>query len=214
MLDLTTTANLNVGGKNSLKFMRRLAIICGLLLALSAGVWGGAFAAVASACCLSAAAGETAPASDEHDCCRAKIGESNASHTESTGHAHAGTAATREDELAPEPQADGSHAGLDCEAAAASGGGANAVEAKAVCFAERGHSCLECCAGRGKQMPTTATVSAPEPNKVKRGGAHASSGTHRSFAHGAQDVAHLSPSQHAPPAPGERRHKLINVFLI
>lgn len=196
--------------------MRRPALICGLLLTLSAGVWSGALAAVADACCTNDAgvAAATATASDEHDCCRAKFGEPDAPHTESTEHAHAVAAPTHEVELAPEPQADNSHAGMDCEAAARSQSGATAVEAERAGFVERGGSCFECCAGRSKQMPTTATVSAPEPNKVKRAAAHASPAARHSFARVAQGVAHLSPTQHAPPARGERRHKLINVFLI
>ena len=194
--------------------MRRLALIFGLLLTLTAGVWSGALAAVAAACCTSDASASVvaAPASDGHDCCRAKLGESNAPPSESTEHAHA-VAATHEDEHAPKPHADAAHAGEDCVGASESESVATTA-GTAVAFGERGRSCFECCAGRSRQMPTTATASAPEPNKVKRVAAHASSGARHSFAPGAQGVAHLSPSQHAPPAPGERRHKLINVFLI
>jgi hypothetical protein len=190
--------------------MRRTALIFGLLLTLTAGVWGSALAAVAAACCLNdaSASADAAPVADEHDCCRAKLGESNAPHSESNEPSHA-EAATHEHALAPEPPADDSHAGMDCEAGAEPESGA-----KAAAFGESGRSCLECCAGRSNQMPTTATISAPEPNKVKRTTTHAPVGAQDSFAPGAHGVAHLSPSQHAPPAPRERRHKLINVFLI
>jgi hypothetical protein len=189
--------------------MRRLALIFGLLLTLTAGVWSGALAAVAAACCSNDASASVVatPASDEHDCCRAKLGESNAPHAESDEHAHAALAATHAD--APAPQTDGAHAGADCEAAAESEGGANGAA-----FVEGGRSCSECCAGRTKQMPTTATLAAPELNKAKRAATHAPVGARDSFAPTASGVAHLSPSQHAPPAPRERRHKLINVFLI
>jgi hypothetical protein len=207
---LTTTGRLNVGSENPDKFMRRPALIFGLLLTLTAGVWSGALAAVVAACCSNdaSALAVAAPASDEHDCCRAKFDSSNPSHAESTEHAHA-VAATHEDAPAPEPQADASHAKMDCESAAESESGAESAV-----FVESGRSCFECCAGRTRQMPTTATLGAPEPNKMKRPAAHASVGARHSFAPGAQGVAHLSPSQHAPPAPRERRHKLINVFLI
>ncbi|HEV7903756.1 MAG TPA: hypothetical protein VGO96_07945 [Pyrinomonadaceae bacterium] len=196
--------------------MRRLALIFGLLLTLTAGVWGSAIA-VAAACCMDDASASNgaaaAPASDEHDCCRAKLGESNAPPSQSNEHAHAIAAATHEDAHAPKPQADAAHANVDCMGAAESESVAAGAGA-AVGFVERGRSCFECCAGRGKQMPTTATTSAPEPNKVKRAALNGADDARRSFAPTASGVAHLSPSQHAPPAPGERRHKLINVFLI
>lgn len=87
-------------------------------------------------------------------------------------------------------------------------------EARLAAFGVRGRSCFECCAGRTNQMPTTAVVSVPEQNKVKRAAAHVSVGAHDLFAPDASGVSHLAPSQHAPPAPHERRHMLIGVFLI
>lgn len=209
---LTTTGRLNVGGEKLYGFMRRLALIFGLILTLTAGAWGGVLAAVVAACCMNDAGASNvavAPASDEHDCCRAKLDETDAPPSESTGHAHDEAAATHEDAPSPEPQADGSHDGMDCEVAAEPESGT-----KVAALGERGRSCFECCAGRSQQMPTTATISAPEPNKVKRAAAHASTSARDTFASDAHGVAHLSPSQHAPPAPRARRHKLINVFLI
>lgn len=188
--------------------MRRLALIFGLLLTLTAGVWGSALAAVVSACCTNDESASVVPASDEHDCCRAKIGESNATHADATEHAH-DAAATHEDAPAPEPQAKGSHAGMDCEGAVETVG-----EAKAAASGEGARSCLECCAGRSNQMPTTATFSVPEQNRMKRALANLPVVSRDSFAPATSGIAHLAPSQHAPPAPVERRHKLIKVFLI
>jgi hypothetical protein len=194
--------------------MRRLALISGMLFTLTASVWGSALAAVVFACCMNEASASNvaAPASDEHDCCRAKLGESNAPHSEATEHSHAAAAtATHEDELAPEPQADAApHAGMDCAGAGEPGNEAKAIAASG----ERGRSCLECCAGRSKQMPTTATFSTPEQSRVKRAAAHVPVAVRGSFAPATSGVSHLAPSQHAPPAPVERRHKLISVFLI
>lgn len=201
----------DAGGEKSGNFMRRMALIYGMLLTLTAGVWGNALAAVISACCMNetSAPVAAAPASDEHDCCRAKLGESNATHTEATEHAHDATAATTHED-APEPQPGGSHAGMDCAGTEEAGSDTRATTA----FGERVRSCFECCAGRTKQMPTTATFSAPEQNKVKRAAANASAVAHDSFAPASSGVSHLVPSQHAPPAPSERRHMLISVFLI
>ncbi|HEY0100808.1 MAG TPA: hypothetical protein VGB76_17815 [Pyrinomonadaceae bacterium] len=189
--------------------MRRTALIFGLLLTLTAGVWSSALAAVVYACCAdetSAASTVAAlPAPDEHDCCRARFAEPGAPPAEATGHAH--EAATHEDELSPAPQVESSHAGMDC---------ANSKEpesdARVTAFGER--LCSECCVGRGNQVPTTATFSAPEQNRAKRDAASVYVNARELFAPGTQGVAHLSPSQHAPPASRERRHILISVFLI
>ncbi|HEX8423128.1 MAG TPA: hypothetical protein VF634_06940 [Pyrinomonadaceae bacterium] len=189
--------------------MRRTTLIFGLILTLTAGVWGGALAAVAAACCadeMSAPDVAAAPAPDEHDCCRAKLGEPDAPHAETTEHAHAATA-THEDEPSHEPQAGGPHAGMDCA-------GAGEPEDEVTAAAFGGRSCVECCAGRGNRTPTTATVSAPEPNKVKRAAPYVSASAHDSFTTAAQGVSPLTPTQHAPPASRERRHILISVFLI
>jgi hypothetical protein len=193
--------------------MRRTTLIFGLFLTLTAGVWGSALAAVADACCMNethAHDATTSPAPDEHDCCRAKLYESNAPSSDSTKHSHH-AAKTHEDAPSPQPQAVNSHAQMDCV-----GGEAPEREAKATkvaAFVERGRSCLECCAGRTGQVPAKSTVSAPEPNRVKRAAAHVSV-ARDSFAPGTQGVSHLTPSQHAPPAPRERRHILIGIFLI
>jgi hypothetical protein len=98
---------------------------------------------------------------------------------------------------------------MDCAGAKESAG-----EAKAAAFDERGRSCLSCCVGRGTQMPTTAAFNAPEPNKVKRAAGSVSTSARNLFAPDASGVTHVTPSQHAPPAPRERRHMLNSVFLI
>lgn len=189
--------------------MRRTTLIFGLILTLTACVWGSALAAIASACCSdeTSAHATAAPAPDEHDCCRAKLGEPDAPHGEAPDHAHAAAATHEADEPSPEPQAESPHAGMDC-----AGARVPEDEAKAAAFGER--SCLECCAGRSNRTPTTATVCAPEPNKVKRAAPNVSASMHDSFAPVAQGVSHLTPTQHAPPASCERRHILISVFLI
>jgi hypothetical protein len=214
---LTTTGKFRRGSEKPCEFMRRTTLIFGLFLTLTAGVWGSALAAaVAAACCADEmnahAVAPTSPASGEHDCCRAKLGEPNAPLSDSTNHSHAATRHKAATHYAPspEPQAADSHAQTDCEGAKAS-----AHEATVAAFVGRGRSCLECCAGRTGQMPTTATISAPEPNRVKRAAAHVSVAARDLFAPDAHGVSHLAPSQHAPPpASRERRHILISVFLI
>jgi hypothetical protein len=204
---------LKVSNENPCKFMRRLALISGMLFTLTASVWGSALAAVVFACCMNEASASNvaAPASDEHDCCRAKLGESDAPHAESTEHSPAAAMTTHEDASVPEPQTGGAHhAGMDCAGAEEPGNEAKASAA----FGERGRSCLECCAGRTKQMPTTATFNTPEQNRAKRAAANAHVVSRDSFAPAASGVSHLAPSQHAPPAPVERRHVLNSVFLI
>jgi hypothetical protein len=194
--------------------MRRQALICGIILSLTAGMWSSALAAVASACCMdetSAPLLAAAPSSDEHDCCVVKPGEPDAPHSESIEHAH--EAAATQDSEPPEPQAEAAHAGMDC-ANSKEPSGAGKSEAQAAVFDERGRSCAACCAGGGKQMPTTAAFSAPEPNKVKRAAPNVATRARVLFAPDASGVAHLKPSQHAPPAPRERRHMLNSVFLI
>jgi hypothetical protein len=190
--------------------MRRLALISGILLTLTAGVWSSALAAVASeSSCLHEASAPDAAAvspSDEHDCCRAKLGEADAPRAEPAQHSH--DAATHEQTLS-QPQADTAHAPMDC-----AGVEQTEHESKATAFGERERSCFECCAGRANQTPATATLSAPEQNKAKRAAAQASVKARDSFAPEAHGVSHLAPSQHAPPTPRERRHMLISVFLI
>lgn len=194
--------------------MRRQALIFGIILTLTAGMWSSALAAVADACCMDETSTPlvAAPSSDEHDCCVAKLGEPDAPHSESIEHAHE-AAATHDDAPSPEPQADAAHAEMDC-ANSKEPSGEGKSEAKAAAFDERGRSCFECCAGRSNQMPTTAAFNAPEPNKVKRAAPNVSMSARDLFAPDASGVSHLKPSQHAPPAPGERRHMLNSVFLI
>lgn len=198
--------------------MRRRVLIFGIMLTLTAGMWSSALAAVAAACCMeetSADAVAATPAFDEHDCCVARIGESNAPHSEETEH---GEAAMHDSSaLSPEPQADATHAGMDCAGAKEPSSEAASEaksETKFAAFDERGRSCLACCAGGGNRMPTTAAFSAPEPNKVKRAAGSVSASARDLFAPDASGVSHLKPSQHAPPAPLERRHILNSVFLI
>lgn len=191
-----------------------------MFLTLTAGVWGGALAAFAStAWCphdMSASEAGSAPASDEHDCCRARFGDANVPHTESTEHTH-DAAATHVDALS-QTQANNPHAEMDCARAqgpkSESAEGPGSESKATAAFGEGGRSCFECCAGRGNQTPITATFGAPEQNKIKRDGANAPVNEHDLFAPDAHGVSHLTPSQHAPPIPAGRRHVLISVFLI
>ena len=183
-----------------------------MFLTLTAGVWSSALAAVASSWCMhdmGVSEADVAPASGEHDCCRAKLDDANAPHSESSEHAHE-AATTHENSSSPEPQADGAHAQMDCALTKEPEAGSRSAAA----FGERGRSCFECCAGRANQTPATAAISAPEQNKVKRAAANASACANELFVPGAHGVSHLAPSQHAPPVPRERRHVLISVFLI
>lgn len=191
-----------------------------MFLTLTAGVWGGALAAFASsAWCLhdmNASEADVAPASDEHDCCRARLGDANATHSESTEHSH-DDAATHEDALS-QTQANNPHAEMDCASAqgpeSESAEGPESESKATAVFGERGPSCFECCAGRANQTPITATFGAPEQNKIKRDGASAPVNAHDLFAPAAHGISHLTPSQHAPPMPAGRRHVLLSVFLI
>ncbi len=198
---LTTTGRLNVGIETFDKFMRRLALIFGILLTLTAGVWSSALAA--AGWCLHEASAPVA--SDGHDCCRVRTGESNAHHSEAPEDSHEAT----HEESVSQNQVVESHAEMNCEGAEES-----ARQAKATAFGERGLSCFECCANRPGQTPTTATVVAPEQNKVKRAADNVSVSARDLFAPTVLDVSHLAPSQHAPPPTAKRRHMLISVFLI
>jgi hypothetical protein len=192
---------LQVGSGNFREFMRRLALIFGMLLTLTAGVWGSALAA-ASAWCMHEA---SAPAeSDGHDCCRAKIGESNTPHSESTQTSHDASHETS----TTQHQAGESHAGMNCGGAKDS----STPEIDAAAFG--GLSCAECCAGGSSKTPATAVFVAPEQNKVKRDASGDSQSARDLFASMTVYVSHLAPSQHAPPSPAARRHVLIGVFLI
>ncbi len=185
--------------------MRRLALIFGLLLTLTAGVWGSALAvAASSAACAHEADAASAAASDEHDCCRVNIDEPDthhsqapqtshdAAHEKSTAHGHSG---------AP-------RAAMNC-------GGAEAVSTPDLDVASLGgRSCVECCAGVPGKTPATAAFITPEQNKVKRDAGDDCAAASDPFAPVTLDVSHLAPSQHAPPAPPGRRHILISVFLI
>jgi hypothetical protein len=195
--------------------MRRQVLIFGIILTLTSGVWSSALAAVADACCMNEASADAiaaTQASDEHDCCVAKIDEPDAPHSESTEQAHE-VAATHESASSRESQADAAHAWMDCAGAKESSGEAKSAT-RAAAFDERMRSCFACCAGRSNQMPTNAAFSAPEPNKVKRAAGSVSTGARQLFTPGASCVSHLAPSQHAPPAQRERRHILNSVFLI
>jgi len=195
-----TTGRLHVGIENSDKFMRRLALIFGMLLTLTAGVWSSALAA---GWCLHEASAPVA--SDEHDCCRARIGGSNSLDSESPDDSHGAT----HDKSVSQNQVVESHAEMHCAGAEES-----VRQTKALAVVERGLSCFECCANRPGQMPTTATIVAPEQNKVKRAAGNASVSARYLFAPTALDVSHLAPSQHAPPPTEQSRHMLISVFLI
>jgi hypothetical protein len=183
--------------------MRRFAFILGMLLTLTAGVWGSALAA--SAWCMHETSAPSAP--DEHDCCRAKLGESNAHHSEAQGTSH--DDAVHENSTT-EDESHNAHAGMNCDGANASATPEHAPAA----LVQHGLSCAECCAGGSRQAPATAVFVAPEQNKVKRAAANDSTGAGDLFAHAPIRVSHLAATQHAPPVPPERRHVLISVFLI
>jgi hypothetical protein len=182
-----------------------------MLLTLTAGVWGGALASAASAWCAHEAAGATR-ATDGHDCCRARIGDSDAHHPESQATAH-DASTTRHENSTARQQADEAHAGMNCAA------GADTTVATpdtgAASLVARGlPSCAECCAGGSGQTPAAAFVVAPEAGKVKRDAGVASASARHLFAPASSHVSPLAPSQHAPPAPPGHRHILISVFLI
>lgn len=183
--------------------MRRFALIFGLLLMLTSGMWSSVVPAAASAWCSHEAG--AASASDEHDCCRADIGNSDAHHAESaeTPHAAAHERSTTQNQPAE------AHAGMNC-------GGAHASpppESSPVALVHAEQTCAECCAGGSGQTPATAVVGTPEQNKVKRDAGGDSAGASDLFALSPVHVSPLAPTQHAPPA-AERRHVLISVFRI
>ncbi len=185
--------------------MRQPALIFGMLLTLTTGVWSSALTVAGGWCRHEASA---PVASDEHDCCRARIGESNSQYSESPDNSPGATRG----KWASQNQVGGSQAGMDGSRVA------EAAEfvprAKATSFDECGLSCFECCANRSGKMPVTPTIVAPEPNQVKRVAGAASASAWYSFASTAFDISTLAPSQHAPPPTAERRHMLISVFLI
>lgn len=182
--------------------MRRTTLIFGMLLTLTAGVWTSALAAAARWCAHDANASAVAVASDEHDCCIAKVGKSNAHHSESREIPHE---ATHEPSTTQTQAA--SHDEMNCD------GASDSAHETAV-SGQRGLSCLECCAGGSGQTPATPVVVAPEQGKVKRDAANATTFARQLFAPAALCVSHLSPTQHAPPPKEQRRHILISVFLI
>lgn len=202
--------------------MRRLTLITGMLLTLTAGVWGSALVAASASCMHEANATEASGAPGEHDCCRAKVGDSDAHHSQSHDVSQAASHDASHDISQDAPhetstareQAGDSHAGMNC-------GGADASqerESVAASIGERGlsSSCGECCAGGTGQTPATAIVAAaPEQNKVKRAAGSVDSASARElFAHATLHAARLAHTRHAPHAPPERRHMLIGVFLI
>ncbi|HEY9403510.1 MAG TPA: hypothetical protein VIQ24_12675, partial [Pyrinomonadaceae bacterium] len=85
--------------------MRRLSLIFGMLLAITAVAWGSAQAA--EWCAHEAGAPS---ASDEHDCCRARIGESDAEHSPSQETSHDAS----HENLTTRNQAGESHAEMNC----------------------------------------------------------------------------------------------------
>lgn len=174
-----------------------------MLLTLAAGVWGSALAAASDLCMHEAGA---PPASDEHDCCRANIGESNAHHSEPQGTSHDAAHENSNNE----GQAHAAHAGTDCGGASA----ASTPEHATAALVRRGLSCAECCAGGSPRAPATAVFVAPEQHKVRRAAASGSACAGDLFAPARVHLSHLAATQHAPPASPERRHILINVFLI
>jgi hypothetical protein len=179
--------------------MRRFSLIFGMLLTLTAVVWGSALAA---GWCTHEA--DAPSVSGEHDCCRAKIGDLDAGHTPSQGTSHD---ASHENSTARK-QAEASHAGMNCGRANA----ASTPETQASAFVAHGLTCAECCVDNSGQTPATAALVAPEQNKIKRDAGRASA--RDLFTPAALYVSHLAPTQHAPPSPPGLRHILIGVFLI
>lgn len=183
--------------------MRRFALIFGILLTLTASVWGSALAA-ASAWCMHEAGASSA--SDEHDCCRANIADSDEHHSpshETSDDAAHETSTTHDQERE-------AHAGMNCGGAEA----ASTPETAHAALGQRMQSCVECCAGGSGQTPATVVVVAPEQYKVKRDAGSDSAGVSDLFALAPAHVSNPAPTQHAPPTPPERRHILINVFRI
>jgi len=168
---------------------------------LTSGVWSSALAAASAWC-----SHEAGAASDEHDCCRADIGDSNAHHAEAADAPH--DAAPEHPTTRNQPAE--AHAGMNCSGAHAS----PPPESAPVALVQAGRTCAECCAGGSGQTPATVYVIAPEQNKVKRDAGGDSAGASALFASSLVHVSHLAPTQHAPPVPPERRHILIGVFRI
>ncbi|HEX8127810.1 MAG TPA: hypothetical protein VF527_01830 [Pyrinomonadaceae bacterium] len=184
--------------------MRRLALIYGMLLTLTAGVWSSALA-VTSASCLHE---EGAPAaSDEHDCCRADISGSNAEQPASCNALQQTSADASHDTSTASDQADDAHDGMSCAASSP------ATETRPAAVSGL-LSCAECCAGGSGQTPATVAFVTPEQNKVKRAAGSDAAGASDLFPPSPAHVSHLAPTQHAPPSPPERRHILISIFLI
>lgn len=180
--------------------MRRLSLIFGMLLTLTAVAWGSAL--VADEWCAHEAGAPSA--SDEHDCCRARIGEPDAGHSPSQETSHDAS----HENLTTQNQAEASHAGMNC-------GRANAASTtETEDSASAGLSCAECCVGGSGQTPATVLLVAPEQNKVKRDAGRACARSRDLFAPATLDVSHFAPPQHSPPVPHGQRHILISVFLI
>jgi len=187
--------------------MRRTALIFGILLTLTAGVWTSALAAAARWCALSSCApAAVAVAPDEHDCCIAKVGKPDAHHAESPGDSHEAT----HEPATTQAQTPAPHGEMNCD------GASDSVRKthEAALSVEGGLSCFECCAGGSGRTPATPVVVTPEQGKVKRDAADATTNARQLFAPAAHGISHLAPTQHAPPHKEQRRHILISVFLI
>lgn len=206
--------------------MRRFALIFGMLLTLTAGVWANALAAAADWCAHETSAAAVAAAtSNEHDCCRARVGEPDAHHAataddEATHEdASSQTQAAPQAQAAPQIQAASqgqsvmAHAAPDCCDARAAYPTLK-TRAAAALGGRTAASCAECCAGRTNPTPPTAAFAAPEQSKLKRDAGSDTAQARELFAPPAPDASRFAPKQHAPPAPTERRHILISIFLI
>lgn len=182
-----------------------------MLLTLAAGVWTCAPNADAASCAHDTDAHASAvTASEEHDCCVARIGQPDAHHPASPEISHEATHQQSTHERSTlQTQTAAPHAATHCDSARDTHG-----EAAAAAGVDCGRSCFECCAGRSGQTPTTAVVGAPEQGKAKRDAAHATTSARHLFAPASTDISHLAPSQHAPPPNEQRRHILNSVFLI
>jgi len=183
--------------------MRRTALIFGTLLTLMAGVWSGASIA-ASACCMHEASAPVV--SNEHDCCRAEIGDANERRTDSQPTSH--DASHEKSNMRAQSQA--THAGVNCVSAVAPSEG----ETGAAAFGRGGLSCAECCAGRSGHTPATAMVAISEQNRAKREARGVATGACSTFSFARARISYFAPTQHAPPSSSERRHVLLSLFLI
>lgn len=178
--------------------MCRRFIILGVIVALSAGGWGGV---LASALC--ARASVAASSSAEHDCCRKEQDETTATSCPMSVRA-------KNAEHAPGARTHAAHEATEREGdarprAAVSSGDARVFPPK---------SCAHC-VGRAPQPPAAFKVRASESAKRGDEGYYPAPRAERSnISPKTSFFPHVTPTQGAPPGPTARRHVLVSVFLI